>query len=184
MDEQLEFLKTIARRLSEASIPYMVSGSVAMNVYAQPRMTRDIDIVIDIPLSKVDLFVSLFESDCYVDREMIDDAIRARDMFNIIHNDWIIKADFMIKKSEAYRDAEFERRRSIALDETKLYVVAPEDLVLSKLVWARENLSELQRRDVRNMLQCAKELDWAHLESWADKLSVRVLLEEARKVDE
>ena len=113
MDEQLEFLKTIARRLSEASIPYMVSGSVAMSVYAQPRMTRDIDIVIDLPPSKVDRFVSLFESDCYVDREMIDDAIRARDMFNIIHNDWIIKADFMIKKSEAYRDVEFERRRSI-----------------------------------------------------------------------
>ncbi|MBN1652621.1 MAG: hypothetical protein JXA30_02475 [Deltaproteobacteria bacterium] len=162
----------------------MVSGSVAMNIYAQPRMTRDIDLVIDMPLSKVDRFVSLFESDCYIDRDMIGDAIRTREMFNIIHNDWIIKADFIIKKTEAYRDVEFERRRSIVLDEIKLFVVAPEDLILSKLVWARESLSELQRRDVRNILQCANELDWAHLESWADKLSVRVLLEEARKVDE
>ena len=79
---------------------------------------------------------------------------------------------------------EFERRRSIAIDEIELYLVAPEDLILSKLVWARENLSELHRRDVRNMLLCAKELDWAYLESWADKLSVRALLEEAKKVDE
>jgi hypothetical protein len=180
MDEQLEFLKTIARRLDEIPIPYMVSGSVAMNVYAQPRMTRDIDIVVDMSPSKIDRFVSIFEPDCYIDREMVREAVRSRDMFNIIHNDWIIKADFVVRKAEPYRLTEFERRRSIRLDDIDLYVVAPEDLILSKLVWVRESLSELQRRDVRNLLQCIQQLDWAYLERWADALSVRSLLEEER----
>jgi hypothetical protein len=48
MSEELEILKLIAARLDAACIPYMVSGSIAMSYYAQPRMTRDIDIVTDL----------------------------------------------------------------------------------------------------------------------------------------
>lgn len=38
-------LKLVGERLDRAGIPYMVSGSMAMNYYAQPRMTRDIDLI-------------------------------------------------------------------------------------------------------------------------------------------
>jgi len=34
--------------LEQANIAYMLSGSVALSYYAQPRMTRDIDLVIEI----------------------------------------------------------------------------------------------------------------------------------------
>lgn len=47
MSEQLEFLKTIAARLDSAGIPYMITGSMAMALYARPRMTRDIDLVVE-----------------------------------------------------------------------------------------------------------------------------------------
>ncbi len=43
VDEQLEFVKQIASRLASAEINYMMTGSMAMAVYATPRMTRDID---------------------------------------------------------------------------------------------------------------------------------------------
>jgi hypothetical protein len=181
MDEQLAFLKSVVLRLDQASIPYMLSGSVAMNVYAQPRMTRDIDIVVEITPSQIDCFVSLFEPDCYVDREMVSDAVRMRDMFNIIHNEWIIKADFIVRKDKPYRITEFERRRSICLDDMNVNVVAPEDLVLSKLAWARESASELQQRDVTNLLQCVAGLDWEYLTAWADRLGVRDRLDQLRK---
>ena len=46
MNEQLEFVKQIASRLDSAGIAYMLTGSMALAIYAVPRMTRDIDLVI------------------------------------------------------------------------------------------------------------------------------------------
>lgn len=47
MSDQLEFLELIVSRLDGAGIPYMLTGSVAMSIYAGPRMTRDIDLVVE-----------------------------------------------------------------------------------------------------------------------------------------
>lgn len=44
--EVLEILKLVTRRLNEAKLPYMVTGSTALAFYTQPRMTRGIDIVV------------------------------------------------------------------------------------------------------------------------------------------
>ena len=41
MSEQLDVLKLVAERLQQADIAYMVSGSIALSYYAQPRLTRD-----------------------------------------------------------------------------------------------------------------------------------------------
>ncbi len=41
-------------RLENAKIPYMVVGSLSSIVYGEPRMTKDMDIVIDI--KKLDYF--------------------------------------------------------------------------------------------------------------------------------
>jgi hypothetical protein len=40
MNEELEVLKIVTRRLNEANIPYMICGSIASNYYTVPRMTR------------------------------------------------------------------------------------------------------------------------------------------------
>ena len=42
----VELLKKITGSLEEKGISYMVSGSLALNVYSVPRMTYDIDLVI------------------------------------------------------------------------------------------------------------------------------------------
>ena len=43
MSEQTDVQKEVTRKLEEADISYMVSGSIASSYYAQPRMTRDIN---------------------------------------------------------------------------------------------------------------------------------------------
>jgi len=48
VDEQLAFLRLIAARLQAADVPYMVTGSLAQAVWAVPRMTRDIDVVVEV----------------------------------------------------------------------------------------------------------------------------------------
>ena len=66
MDEQRAFLLEIARRLERAGIPYMVTGSVALAAYSVPRMTRDIDVVVEIGPSDVERMVALFAEDCFI----------------------------------------------------------------------------------------------------------------------
>ena len=44
----LNLLQRVCRSLGESNIPYMISGSIALNIYSIPRMTRDIDIVIEL----------------------------------------------------------------------------------------------------------------------------------------
>lgn len=180
MDEQLEFLRSIVVRLESEGIPYMITGSVAMAVYAIPRMTRDIDLVIECGPGDAERIAKLFEADCYVDVESIRTAAAGRAMFNIIHNEWVIKADFIIRKDDAYRRLEFERRRRAVVRDLTVVVVTPEDLILSKLCWAAESESELQERDVRQLIDSVAELDLPYLESWAETLGVRGLLDRVR----
>ncbi len=47
--------------------------------------------------------VDLFSEDCYIDSDSVRQAVNIQSMFNIIHNEWVIKADFIIRKNEAYR---------------------------------------------------------------------------------
>ena len=183
VDELFDFLVLIAERLDRANIPYMLSGSVALSLYAEPRMTRDVDFVIDIEEAQVDKFVELFEADCYIDRDSVLEAARARGMFNIIHEAWIIKADFVVRKDQPYRKTEFERRRAVSIGGKAFSVVTAEDLLLSKLLWAKTSQSNLQLGDVRNLILSEKGLDWPYIERWAQKLGVVDLLNQVRSED-
>lgn len=62
MSEQLEILKLVAERLERAGIAYMISGSVALSYYAEPRLTRDIDIVIELKSGDAERLTDLFEA--------------------------------------------------------------------------------------------------------------------------
>lgn len=181
MNEQLEFLKAIATRLDSAGIAYMITGSMALALYAQPRMTRDIDLVVECHPKDSGTIFDLFKPDCYVELESIRGAVKTRGMFNVIHNEWIIKADFIVRKDTDYRNEEFRRRRHFEIEGVSVCFVAPEDLILSKLVWAREANSETQRKDVRSIVQSGLDLDWEYIERWAAELGVQKLVGEARR---
>lgn len=179
MSEQIELLFDAVERLEGAGLDYMLSGSVALSVYAVPRMTRDIDIVIALEADDVDTLVALFDSDCYIDAEAVANAIEARHMFNVIHEATVSKLDFIVRKDSPYRLVEFSNRRRVHLGSRALWVVGPEDLVLSKLVWALDSGSTQQLDDVRSMLE-ADELDTHYLARWAAELGVSELLERCR----
>ena len=181
MNEQLEFVKQIAKQLDAAGIRYMLTGSMAMAIYAVPRMTRDIDLVIECCLEDSPKITQLFKADCYVNEDSIRNAVIRRSMFNIIHNEWMVKADFIVRGDEEYRKLEFERRRRFDIEGTPIWVVAPEDLILSKLKWSKESDSALQQRDVQVLVEEITDLDWSYMESWAERLGMKVLLDRVKK---
>lgn len=60
---EIQILKLVTNKLEEIAIPYMLSGSVASSFYAQPRMTRDIDIVIELAAEQILKVIEVFSKD-------------------------------------------------------------------------------------------------------------------------
>lgn len=54
IETELDILRDVSQRLESAGIAYMLTGSVAMNYYAQLRMTRDIDLAGRVCATKAD----------------------------------------------------------------------------------------------------------------------------------
>jgi hypothetical protein len=176
MTTELDVLGLVSDRLAARGLPFMLTGSFALAYYAMPRMTRDLDIVVALNESDVDALVAAFESDFYIDADAARAAILSQRIFNLMHLKSGVKVDFIVRKTSEFRQVEFARRQPVAIAGIRTWIVSCEDLILSKLVWALESNSELQRRDIHQLLAEAIDLDY--IRKWAPQLGVTTLLNE------
>ena len=61
-----------------------------------------------------------------------------------------------------------------------MWFISAEDLVLAKLLWAKDSHSEMQIKDVRNLLKTVKSLDIAYIEKWSVELGLENLFKEIK----
>ena len=176
---ELLALKDVCGRIEAAGIAYMLTGSLAMAYYARPRMTRDIDLVIELAADAVHALANSLGPDYHLDEDAMRDAVRDERPCNAIHLPTVVKIDLIPRKGGDYRRTEFERRQRVDFAGTGLWIVSREDLILSKLDWARDSRSEQQLRDVRYLLEEAVDRDY--LVQWAARLGVDRLLDEAER---
>ena len=176
MKTEIDVIRDVSQRLQRAKIPYMLTGSIAMNYYAEPRMTRDIDLVLALQPKDASLIVKAFSPNYYVSEQAIAEAIAHESIFNLIHQESVIKVDCIARKNTEYRKLEFERRKSVKIQDFSTYIVSKEDLIISKLLWAKDSHSEVQLRDVKNLLSTG--CDKAYLAEWTKKLEIDSLLKE------
>lgn len=180
MQEQQAVLGQITHCLDEAGIPYMLSGSLAMNYYATPRMTRAIDLVLEVMAPDLPRLGEKLGADYFFDEDTARSAVQHQTMFNILHMQSLVKIDCIIRKVHPYRQEEFSRRRQVRFGPTTIWIVSAEDLLLSKLDWLKDSRSELQFGDIRNLIRAVPTLDWDYLQHWANTLGIHHLLDEVR----
>ncbi len=191
MTTQRDFLHKLIALLDEANIPYMIAGSLGSSFYGQPRATQDVDVVIDPSNDQLDrLIAALGHKDCYVSRDAAIDALRRRTMFNVIDTNAGWKADLIVRKTRAFSVREFERRRQVEVMGHLLWIVSPEDAILSKLEWAQGRRSEVQYADALAVVVAhLGQLDLEYLNRWARVLGIeealtRLLTEAQSQVEE
>ena len=158
----------------------MVTGSMASGHYGQPRMTRDIDIVAVLVAPQASKLGDWLGPEFICDADTARHAIAERRMFNVFHRETPQKIDFIVRQDSDYELEKFDRRRQVVIDDQPVWMIAPEDLILSKLVWAKDSRSELQLRDVRSIIKAQHGLDWAYVDRWAARLTVAAALKEIR----
>lgn len=64
------------------------------------------------------------------------------------------------------------RRKKVDFFDKTIYVVAPEDLLISKLIWIQDFQSPQQMEDIRN-LSVIEQLDWSYIKKWVNKLNLK-----------
>jgi hypothetical protein len=160
-NELIDTLRDVTTRLGDLGIEYMVTGSMAMSSYVTARATLDIDVIIEIKQADEEPFEQRFAGDYYVSLDSIREARKRDSMFNVVNFRTGVKVDFIIRKPNTFEIAKFNRRRRWAIDDVECWVISRDDLVLSKLEWARDSHSERQFEDIRTLI-----------ESGADELSL------------
>jgi len=167
--------RDVLDRLESLDRRWYVTGSWALAAYAEPRMTRDIDIVLEAtPADYESRIRPAFEGDFLVN-DPID--FGGRWMGGLIHRVEIVRVDLIFGRADAWARSAMDRR--VRVDHPTLgpaWLLTAEDLILAKLEWS-EGTSELQLRDVRSIIRLADVLDWAYLERYAALLDILGRLE-------
>lgn len=176
----VSLLKIVVNRLEKAGIPYMITGGFALNFWGHPRTTHDIDIVIEAKKEDKEKIINLFKDDFYVSKEAVEDAIEHQFTFNILHLKSGAKVDVWLVKKDPFRILEFKRKLKKKFFNKEFFIISPEDLILSKLLWYKEGESSRQLEDIKSILQTSK-INLNYIKSWAEKQSTIEILNKVIK---
>ncbi len=171
--------RDVLDRLERAGVGYYVTGSEALAVWAEPRQTMDIDIVTDLPAERYEGVIRPAFEDTYLVNDLI--MTDGRGYGAVIHRTEVHKADLIMRRTDPWAVAAFERRR--LMDDPTLgsaWFISPEDLILAKLSWSDGGISERQVRDSASVVRLQPDLDWAYIEQFARILGVGQLVEQIR----
>jgi len=169
-----ELLEEIGRRLAQAGIPYMVTGSLASSFHGEPRATRDIDVVVDPSARALEGFIADLPNDAfYVDLDAARGAFAERTQFNVIETASGWKVDLIIRKNRPFSVEEFARRQPAEVLGFPTFVASAEDMVIAKLEWAMAGESDRQLRDIAAILAVRGDgLDYPYVERWVKALGL------------
>lgn len=179
----IDLLLRLAIVLEHHDLAYLITGSMASTIYGEARFTNDIDVIIDLPESKVTDFCNSFPSDeFYVSVPAAVEAVRARRMFNVIHNASGLKINVMVASSSPYDCSRLQRGRSLPiLTDRSVSYASPEDVILKKMEFYQAGSSEKHLRDIAGMLKFqGKSIDTAYLEGWSKSLGLDAIWLEIR----
>jgi hypothetical protein len=165
----------IRAALEQAQIPYFVTGSFASSAHGVPRSTNDIDVVIAPTPEQLHVLLGQFPSESFAKDE--DDAFNALEhhsSFQVIDYATMWKVDFMIHQRTPFDHSRFARRQFVDIAGVRLETASAEDILITKLWWAKLGESERQLNDAVGILKVqAKNLDREYVEHWVRLLELR-----------
>ncbi|MGB2965498.1 MAG: hypothetical protein WBB69_16105 [Anaerolineales bacterium] len=172
--EYNEFVLMVLDALEESNIPYLIGGAVAAWAWGEPRATRDLDLVVQVPESAADkLSKELEKRDMPLPAEIIRERVKDRrgDLpLNTIHGVSGYKADlYILREGDDFREEAFRRRVLVDLGPGlgEVYLHTPEDLIINKLLYYSISEQTKHIRDITSIVQTmGNQLDTAYIDKW------------------
>jgi hypothetical protein len=182
--ELWDALLPVVEALVALEVPYYVGGSIASSVTGVARATLEADLVAALQPENAEPLASLLSPHYYVDVEMMQNAVRRSSSFHVIHLTTMFRVDIFVPQDTPFARENMRRRIALEVPEIRrtLYVCAPEDIVLHKLLWyaVGGGVSDRQWYDLQGVLRLqAHGLDLTYLRHWGAVLGVGTLFQRA-----
>lgn len=140
----------IFKKLNEKRIKYIVVGGIAVNLYGIPRMTYDIDLILDLEDKNLKMFLHLMRKwgfkpkvpvgiMDFAKKEKRENWIKNKNMkaFNLVNPNWAIsEIDIVINTPVDYTKASKKVNR-IILENVSIPTISISDLIKMKQVSSR-----------------------------------------------
>jgi hypothetical protein len=170
-------IERISAILDEIGLRFHFTGGVASSYYGEPRLTQDLDIVIQLAVDQPEsnTLLDRLAAGYIINKPDVLAAIRRKGLFQAIDETSMIKIDFHVG-GKILDELERTTRRTI-LPGLVAPLVSKEDAILSKLLWIKQG-SHKSRHDVTMMLCRDEDFDRANLKERAAKLGLYGLLAE------
>lgn len=171
--------------LNDLGIRYMVTGAVASIVYGEPRLTHDIDLIVELTDESLPRIQKVFPQEEFycppADIIKIEKRRPLRGHFNVIHHETGFKADMYMIGQDRLHHWAMSRRKRIQTSGGSFWVAPPEYVILRKLEYYRERKSDKHLRDITSMMEISfQQIDLRELESKIEERSLTREWKEAR----
>ncbi len=172
--------------LNRAGIRYMVTGSAAVTVYGEPRLTHDVDLVIALPQADIGVLKECYPKETFYsppEETMLEEVRRSGGgSFNVVHSATGFKADFYLAQEDLHRWG-MERRATVDVGGEQVWIAPPEYVIVRKLMAYREGGSEKHLRDIAGMLKISPgSIDRAVLSSFIVEMGLEKEWEKVGRV--
>jgi hypothetical protein len=179
-----DFFLIFIHRLNLTRCPYMITGAAASIIYGEPRLTNDLDLILDLKKADVTGFTQAFpleEFYCPPEEVIILEIGRpARGHFNLIHHETGFRADVYLAGRDPLHRWGLADRKSVQVEDQAVWVAPVEYVILRKLEYYREGRSEKHLRDIAGMLEVSN--DQINMSRLEEQIAERQLQEEWRAV--
>ncbi len=152
----------------------MITGAVASIIYGEPRLTNDIDLIINMKPEDVESFSSAFPiEDFYCPPQEVirlEIARSQRGHFNLIHHATGYKADIYASGRDELHHWGLKNRKPVDVEGENFWLAPIEYVILRKLEYFREGESEKHLRDISSIIAVSLgDIDVKMLEEQIDK---------------
>jgi len=174
-------MERISAILGDLGLKYHFTGGVASSYYGDPRLTQDLDLVIQLAVDQPETRALLdrLSAGYLVNGPVALEAIKRNELFRAIDQRSMIKIDFHVGETIP-GELERSRHREIFPGLT-VPLVSEEDAIVSKLLWIQQG-SHKARHDVKMMLGRDEDLDRGVVQHRAASLGLHDILAEIERV--
>lgn len=171
----VDVIRSAVDVLDRVGIPYAITGSVASGLHGEPVNTYDVDIVVRMTPTQAAKLHAELPQRFYRSPERLREVAERGGLANLIDAETGLKVDLSVVEKSPFFDTVMARRALTSFGEEapSFVTVTREDIILMKLLWRRDSLSEKQWRDALSVARVnGARMDWKYLFEQARGLGI------------
>jgi predicted nucleotidyltransferase len=167
--------------LDEAGLEHAVMGGCARNAYAEPRATKDVDLVVAVDSDKHAKLLEALERRGFRPMTSVGDDEASVPDLTLFRDAEGRRIDALFAHTDFERSALRRSRPDEPYEGIVAPVISAEDLLVYKILADRPQ----DRVDIQDVVRAVRarggSIDWAYVEEWCDAWEVRGRLDRLRR---